>query len=33
MYFVTFRLDPGEYDEEFHEINDPTLPFGLRPHA
>ncbi|WP_128906355.1 antibiotic biosynthesis monooxygenase family protein [Halorubrum amylolyticum] len=22
MYLVTFRLDPGEYDEEFHELND-----------
>lgn len=21
-YLVTFRLDPGEYDEEFHELND-----------
>ncbi|MFB6072233.1 MAG: antibiotic biosynthesis monooxygenase [Halobacterium sp.] len=21
-YLVTFRLDPGEYDEEFHEVND-----------
>jgi heme oxygenase (staphylobilin-producing) len=22
MYLVTFRLDPGEYDDEFHELND-----------
>ena len=22
MYLVTFRLDPGEYDAEFHELND-----------
>ena len=22
MYLVTFRLAPGEYDEEFHELND-----------
>lgn len=22
MYLVTFRLDPGEYDAEFHEVND-----------
>lgn len=22
MYLVTFRLDPGEYDEEFRELND-----------
>jgi heme oxygenase (staphylobilin-producing) len=22
MYVVTFRLDPGEYDAEFHELND-----------
>ena len=22
MYLVTFRLEPGEYDEEFHEVND-----------
>lgn len=22
MYLVTFRLDVGEYDEEFHELND-----------
>ncbi|USZ67628.1 DUF4188 domain-containing protein [Halorussus salilacus] len=22
MYLVTFRLDPGEYDEEFHDLND-----------
>ena len=22
MYLVTFRLDPGTYDEEFHELND-----------
>ncbi|SIR68092.1 protein of unknown function [Haladaptatus litoreus] len=22
MYLVTFRLDPGEYDEEFHKLND-----------
>jgi len=21
-YLVTFRLDPGEYDTEFHELND-----------
>ncbi|GCF15883.1 hypothetical protein Harman_38180 [Haloarcula mannanilytica] len=21
-YLVTFRLDPGEYDAEFHELND-----------
>ncbi|RAW44895.1 antibiotic biosynthesis monooxygenase [Halorubrum sp. 48-1-W] len=21
MYLVTFRLDPGEYDAEFHELN------------
>jgi heme oxygenase (staphylobilin-producing) len=22
MYLVTFRLEPGEYDGEFHELND-----------
>lgn len=22
MYLVTFRLAPGEYDREFHELND-----------
>jgi len=22
VYLVTFRLDPGEYDSEFHELND-----------
>lgn len=22
MYLVTFRLDPGEYNTEFHESND-----------
>ena len=22
MYLVTFRLDPGEYDEEFYKLND-----------
>ncbi|WP_269785468.1 antibiotic biosynthesis monooxygenase family protein [Halobacterium zhouii] len=22
MYLVTFRLDPGEYDAEFHDLND-----------
>lgn len=22
MYIVLFRLDPGEYDGEFHELND-----------
>jgi len=22
MYLVTFRLDPGEYNEDFHELND-----------
>lgn len=22
MYLVTFRLEPGEYDEEFRELND-----------
>jgi heme oxygenase (staphylobilin-producing) len=22
MYLVTFRIDPGEYDAEFHELND-----------
>ncbi|MCD2204747.1 antibiotic biosynthesis monooxygenase family protein [Halobacterium sp. KA-6] len=22
MYLVTFRLDPGEYDDKFHELND-----------
>lgn len=22
MYLVTFRIDPGDYDEEFHELND-----------
>ena len=22
MYLVTFRLDPGEYDEDFYELND-----------
>lgn len=22
MYQVTFCIDPGEYDEEFHELND-----------
>jgi heme-degrading monooxygenase HmoA len=22
VYLVTFRIDPGEYDEEFHELND-----------
>lgn len=22
MYLVTFRLDPGEYDAAFHELND-----------
>lgn len=22
MYLVTFRLDPGEYDATFHELND-----------
>lgn len=22
MYLVTFRLDPGEYDSEFRELND-----------
>ncbi|MEF8915830.1 antibiotic biosynthesis monooxygenase family protein [Natronomonas sp.] len=22
MYLVTFRVDPGEYDAEFHELND-----------
>ncbi|WP_058827870.1 antibiotic biosynthesis monooxygenase [Haloferax sp. Q22] len=22
MYLVMFRLDPGEYDAEFHELND-----------
>ncbi len=22
MYLVTFGLDPGEYDSEFHELND-----------
>lgn len=22
MYLVTFRLDPGEYDVEFHALND-----------
>ncbi|RDZ39537.1 antibiotic biosynthesis monooxygenase [Haloferax sp. Atlit-4N] len=21
-YLITFRLDPGEYDAEFHELND-----------
>lgn len=25
MYLVTFRFDPGEYDEEFHELNDAIL--------
>jgi len=22
VYLVTFRIDPGEYDAEFHELND-----------
>ncbi|MDH5020933.1 antibiotic biosynthesis monooxygenase family protein [Halobacterium rubrum] len=22
MYLVTFRIDPGEYDEAFHDLND-----------
>lgn len=22
MYLVTFRLNPGEYDAEFHELNE-----------
>ncbi|ELZ12245.1 hypothetical protein C479_05538 [Halovivax asiaticus JCM 14624] len=22
MYLVTFRLDPGDYDAQFHELND-----------
>lgn len=22
MYLVTFRLDPGDYDAEFHQLND-----------